>query len=439
MYPMSKNLSTDPYKGVRDFYPEDMAIQNQIFGIWRSVAEKYGYQEYNASVLEPAELYRAKTGEEILERQSYLFIDRGEREVMLRPEMTPTVARMVAGRKRELVYPLRWFSMQNFFRYEQPQKGRLREFWQLNVDIFGVDSIQAEIEVIAMAYEITKGYGLKDTDFEIRINNRKILKYITEDIFGLDFPTSQKLLKLIDQKRKIPTDVFMATAETILSDTSGGKNVATFTTLMNSQNFEEFTTHLNQTKEEHEGLREIREILAGLEKLGITNAKFDQTITRGMDYYTGIIFEVFDKNPENRRSAFGGGRYDDLLSLFGGDKVSAFGFGAGDVIARDLMETYGSLKKVEDTYPAQVYICLFNKEVADYGQEVAQALRQKGIKTSLDYSFRKIGDQIKNADKMHIPYVVCIGEDEVKTGNLKLKNLKTGDEKVYTIENITLN
>ena len=168
---MNKNLSTDPYKGVRDFYPEDMAIQNQIFDIWRSVALKYGYQEYTASILEPAELYRAKTGEEILDKQSYLFTDRGDREVMLRPEMTPTVARMVAGRKRELVYPLRWFSMPNCFRYEQPQKGRLREFWQLNVDIFGVDSIQAEIEVIAMAYEITKGYGLKDTDFEIRIGN----------------------------------------------------------------------------------------------------------------------------------------------------------------------------------------------------------------------------------------------------------------------------
>ncbi len=438
MYPMSKNLSTDPYKGVRDFYPEDMAVQNQIFGIWRSVAEKYGYQEYSASVLEPADLYRAKTGEEILERQSYLFKDRGDREVMLRPEMTPTVARMVAGRKRELAYPLRWFSMPNFFRYEQPQKGRLREFWQLNVDIFGVDSIQAEVECISMAYEITKGYGLKDTDFEIRIGNRKILNYITSDIFGLDFEGSQKLLKLIDQKRKIPADVFLATAETILSDTPNGEKVSKFTALMNSQNFEEFTTHLNQSKEEHVGLKEVHEVLAGLEKLGITNAVFDQTITRGMDYYTGIIFEVFDKNPENRRSVFGGGRYDDLLSLFGSEKVTAFGFGAGDVVARDLMETYGGIRKTGDIYPADVYICLMDRNVADYGQEVAQTLRGRGIRTSIDYSFRKIGDQIKNADKVNIPYVICIGEEEVKTGNLRLKNLKTGIEKVYTVDNLSI-
>ncbi len=428
MYLMSKNLSTDPYKGVRDFYPEDMAIQNQIFGIWRSVCEKFGYQEYNASVLEPADLYRAKTGEEILERQSYLFTDRGDREVMLRPEMTPTVARMVAGRRQELAYPLRWFSMPNFFRYEQPQKGRLREFWQLNVDIFGVDSIQAEIECIAMAYEITKGYGLKDTDFEIRIGNRKLLKYITEDIFSLDAESSQKLLKLIDQKRKIPADVFLATAETILSDTPDGKKISQFMALMNSQNFEEFTTHLRQTVGEHIAITEIRNVLAGLEKLGITNAIFDQTITRGMDYYTGIIFEVFDKNPSNKRSVFGGGRYDDLLSLFGDEKVSAFGFGAGDVVARDLMETYGSIKKNEDVYPADIYICLMNREVADYGQEVAQMLREKGKKVSIDYSFRKIGDQIKNADKVHIPNVIVIGDDEVKTGKFKIKNLKTGVE-----------
>jgi histidyl-tRNA synthetase len=178
-------------------------------------------------------------------------------------------------------------------------------------------------------------------------------------------------------------------------------------------------------------MREVREVLAGLEKLGVTNAMFDQTITRGFDYYTGIIFEVFDKNPENRRSVFGGGRYDDLLSLFGEEKVTAFGFGAGDVVARDLMETYGGIKKVEEIYPADIYICLLNREVAGYAQDVAQSLRANGKRVSIDYSFRKLGDQIKNADKMHIPDVIVIGDDEVKTGKLKIKNLKTGDEKDY--------
>lgn len=435
---MSKNLSTDPYKGVRDFYPEDMSVQNHIFKIWRDISYKYGYEEYNSSVLEPAELYRAKSGEEIIRDQTYTFIDRGDREVTLRPEITPTVARMVAARKRELVYPLRWFSIPNLFRYEQPQRGRIREFWQLNVDILGVESLQAEVECIQMAYDITKAYGLSDTDFEIRINNRKILNYITSNVLGLDFEKSQKLLKLIDKKNKIPADVFLATAESIIEDQPDGEMIKKFMTIMNSQNFEELTTHLNQSKEEHEGLKEVRTVIEALEKLGITNTRFDQTLTRGADYYTGVVFEVFDKNPINRRSVFGGGRYDDLLSLFGGEKVPAVGFGAGDVIARDLIETYNKDSLNIRTPSSDISICVFNESAIEYSQEIAQQLRIKGIKVSLDYSLRKIGDQIKNADKSGIPYVICIGEEEIKTGKFKLKNLKTGEEKESSVEDIAL-
>ena len=355
-------LSIDPYKGVRDFYPNDMAIQNQIFTIWKSVAQKYGYQEYSASVIEPADLYKAKSGEEIVNEQTYTFIDRGDREVTLRPEMTPSVARMVSAKKRELAFPLRWFSIPNLFRYEQPQRGRLREHWQLNVDIFGVDNIQAEIEVIQMAYDITCAYGLKPTDFEIRINNRQLMNYVTKEVFNLDEDKSKKISKLIDKKNKIPAETFVMLAEEILNEKS-----QQFLTLISSQNFAEFTTNLRQTKEEHKGLKEIKEVINALEKLGITNTRFDQTLMRGFDYYTGIVFEVFDKNPENRRSVFGGGRYDDLLSIFEGEKVSAFGFGAGDVVARDLLETYGNVIKQESILPADVYICLLNKDFAEYG------------------------------------------------------------------------
>lgn len=426
-------LSTDPYKGVRDFYPDDMAIQNQIFAIWKSVAHKYGYQEYAASVLEPADLYKAKSGEEIVNEQTYTFTDRGDREVTLRPEMTPTVARMVAARKRELGYPLRWFSIPNLFRYEQPQRGRLREHWQLNVDLFGVEGKEAEIEVIQMAYDITCAYGLKPADFEIRINNRKLMNYVTKEVFGLDDDKAKKISKLIDKKNKIPAETFNLLAKEILNEKS-----QQFLTLIASQNFEEFTKNLPQTKDEHKGLKEIKEVIEALEKLGITNARFDQTLMRGFDYYTGIVFEVFDKNPANRRSVFGGGRYDDLLDLFGGEKVPAFGFGAGDVIARDLLETYGKIAKPEAVYPADIYICLINKEVSDYGQELAQTLRNKGIKVAMDYSFRKIGDQIKNADKVHMPYIICIGEEEIKTGNFKLKNLATGEQRECTVETISI-
>jgi histidyl-tRNA synthetase len=425
-------LPTDPYKGVRDFYPQDMATQKKIFDIWRKAAEKYGYEEYNASVLEPAELFKAKSGEEIVNQQTYTFIDRGEREVTLRPEITPSVARMVAAKRRELVFPIRWYSIPNLFRYEQPQRGRIREFWQLNVDIFGVDSLQAEIELIQMAYDITLGYGLKPADFEIRVNSRKILNYITEHLFGLDFAASQKLLKLIDRKNKVDAKTFEEGAAQILST----DHLKTFMTLLNSKNFEEFTANLKQSKEEHEGLKEVAETIAALEKLGITNAHFDQTLTRGADYYTGVIFEVFDMNPKNRRSVFGGGRYNDLLGLFGDEKVSAVGFGAGDIIAQDLMETYGNTTEVQS--PADIYICTMNASVTDYSQEVAQKIREKGMRVAVDYSGKKVGDQIKIADKKKIPYIIVIGEEEMKSGEFKLKNLATGEEKVHTVETVQL-
>jgi histidyl-tRNA synthetase len=417
-----KKLSTESYKGVRDFYPEDMAIQNHIFGIWRKCVEKYGYEEYTASVLEPAELYKAKSGEEIVNEQTYTFIDRGEREVTLRPEMTPTVARMVAHKKRELAFPLRWYSIPNLFRYEQPQKGRLREHWQLNVDIFGVETLDAETEVIQIAYDITKASGLKDSDFEIRINNRKLMNYVTRDVLGLDSKSAHAISKLIDKKRKIDGNTFKEEITKITQD-----KAPIMLALLNSKNFEEFTNNLPQTKEEHEGASEIRSVIDMLEKLGITNAVFDQTLMRGFDYYTGIVFEIFDKNPENRRSLCGGGRYDDLLSLFGGEKVPAVGFGLGDVTARDVMETYKSLPKIHSS--ADYYIAVIDKAQAPFAKEVAQSLRNEGKKVILDSSYKKIGEQIKSANKRNINKLIVIGEEEVKTGKYKIKDLTTGETK----------
>ena len=430
----AKKLGTDAYKGVRDFFPEEMAVEKSIFDIWRTTSEKFGYEEYNASVLEPAELYKAKSGEEIVNEQTYTFTDRGDREVTLRPEMTPTAARMVAARKRELTFPLRWYSIPNLFRYEQPQRGRVREHWQLNVDIFGVDSINAEIEVINVAYDITRAYGLKDNAFEIRLNNRKVMNYVTGEVFGMDEVMAQKVAKIIDKKDKMKPDAFEIGIREIFGISAIMDNAQRealekqadkLLTLLNSKNFEEFVSRLPQTKEEHVGLKEIREVIKGLERLGITNVRFDQTLMRGFDYYTGIVFEVYDMNPINRRSVFGGGRYDDLLALFGNDKVTAVGFGAGDVIARDLMETYGTLPA--NRPPAEITICIVGEQNAPYALDVAQSLRVKGTKVAVDLTSKKLGDQISNADKRGISKVIVIGDEETKTGKLKCKQLKTGE------------
>lgn len=300
---MSK-LSTDPYKGVRDFYPEDMAVQNYIFDTWKKVATQFGYIEYGASILEPAELYRSKTSEEIVNEQTFSFTDRGDREVVLRPEMTPTLARMVAGRRRELKYPLRWFSIPNLFRYERPQKGRKREHWQLNCDIMGIADLEAEAETIALAHAIMKAFGADDKDFEIRVNDRVLLN----EKFG-----KPELIRLLDRKDKMPAEEFEAKWQEIAG--------------------EAFDPNIKPNET-------ITKLIEKLAEKGVSNVVFDPTVTRGFDYYTGVVFEMFDTHPDNRRSLFGGGRYDNLLELFGVEPVPTVGFGMGDITMRDFLETH---------------------------------------------------------------------------------------------------
>ena len=398
-----RKLSTEPYKGVRDFYPADMAIQNYIFEKWKKTAESFGYEEYGASVLEPADMYRAKSGEEIVNEQTYTFTDRGEREVTLRPEMTPTVARMVVAKKRELAFPLRWYSIPNLFRYEQPQRGRVREHWQLNVDLFGVDSIEADIEVISLAYQVMKDFGAKDEDFEIRVNSRDLLRGMFKGKLKNeeDLP---KAVRLLDRRQKMRPAEFDAAMKELTTSPVDMSIVA-------------------------DG--KVGKILANFKELGIHNVRFDPTLARGFDYYTGIVFEIYDTSPENRRALFGGGRYDDLTSLFGGDKIPAVGFGMGDVTIRDFLEVHGLLPKTKGS--ADYYICVMSEAEAAFAEKIASDLRKNspagGSRVAVDFTYKKIGDQIKGADKRGIPNVIVVGAEEVKNGKVKVKNLETGIEK----------
>lgn len=416
-------LETDSYKGVRDFFPEDMFVQNYIFGIMKKVVEKFGYQEYTASVLEPADLYKAKSGEEIVSQQTYTFIDRGDREVTLRPEMTPTLARMIAARRRELPTPIRWYSIPNLFRYEKPQRGRLREHWQLNVDLFGVKSVDADVEILSIVSEILRTFGLKDQDFEIRVNSRKIVNFILNEMFSLNEVDALKVSKLIDQKKKMKDGEFEKGIKEIMPEMSKG-----FLTLLNSKNFAEFSREIPEGLVIQESLKEISDLLGNLENLGITNVVFDQTIMRGFDYYTGMVFEVYDKNPANPRAIFGGGRYDDLLAIFGSDKVPAVGFGAGDVIIRDLLETYNLMPKYKN--PTELYICIASASAKGFAQDLAQTLRSQALNVAIDYTNKKVGDQIKYADKMKIPFITVIGDNEISSGQIKIKKLETGVETI---------
>ena len=398
---VSRRLALEPYKGTRDFYPKDQFVQNYIFSVWKKVVESYGYLEYGASILEETDLYRAKTGEEIVNEQTYSFTDRGGRDVTIRPEMTPTVARMVAQRRKELIFPLRWYSVPNLFRYERPQRGRLREHWQLNVDMFGVDSVEADVEIISLAYDIMKAFGAKDDNFQIRINDRHQLNKMFDEM-GVPKEKHNDLRRLMDKRDKIR--YFDEQAEKILGKPFKLPQVA--------------------------GL----EIIAKLKQQGISNVKFDPFLVRGLDYYTGTVFEMYDTNPVNPRALFGGGRYDDLVGIFGVEKVSGVGFGWGDVTTRDFLETYNLLPEYYP--PVQLYICHLDNYL-EHATKLAGELRIQGLNIAVDLTDRKVSAQVKTADKEKIPFVLVVGEEEVKSGKYKVKSLKDGEERIVSREEIS--
>lgn len=414
---MKNKLSTESYKGVRDFYPEDKFIQKYIFEKMRKVVEAFGYEEYDASILEPTDLYRAKTGEEIINEQTYSFKDRGKRDITLRPEMTPTLARMIARKKRELAFPLRWYSIVNNFRYERPQKGRLREFWQLNVDVFGIKGIEAEIEIITIAYNIMSEIGALNRDFVIKISYAGIAGIILAENFNLNNIEKRLLIRLIDRwnGKKILDENFNKEISNILGE-ERGENLRK--ALANG----EIQKIINSQPES----QLCQEIIEKLGKKGITNVGFDPFLVRGFDYYTGIIFEVFDKDPKNNRAMFGGGRYDNLLDIFGKETIPIIGFGMGDVPVLEFLKSRNLIP--EYLIKTDLYLCIIDKQFVNFTDDFAQTLRNQGLNVEIDYSYKKIGDQIKTADKKKIPYIICVGENEVKNNKFTLKRLIDGKE-----------
>lgn len=416
-----KTVATESYKGVRDFYPEDMFVQKYLFETMRKAVEKFGYVEYNASILEPTELYTSKSGEEIVNEQTYSFKDRGDRDVTLRPEMTPTVARMVAARKRELAFPLRWYSIPNLFRYEKPQRGRLREHFQLNVDLFGQDGLEAEKEIIAVAAEIMTGFGAKSTDFEVRINNRKLLTYTLENVLGLSPDDGHKLMKLLDKKNKMPAETFSKAAEEILGEDLNEHFIGLFG-MRDPKGFAAYIEeHLNQKAV---GTDDIIALVGELKTLNVDNVVFDPTLVRGFDYYTGIVFEVYDTNEANPRALFGGGRYDDLLSIFGSDRVPAVGFGMGDVTLKDFLEIRNLLPAYAPS--ADLYIARADGATQKDIDALAMSLRTKGLNVVSDLSGKKIGDQLKKASKDRVPFCIVVGGTELSSKTYQLKDMNSG-------------
>ncbi|HMA78901.1 MAG TPA: histidine--tRNA ligase [Candidatus Paceibacterota bacterium] len=410
---MNKNLSTQSYKGVRDFYPEDMAVQQYLFDIWARTAESFGFQRYDASVLEPAELYRAKgaENEEMVTEQTYTFTDRGDREVTLRPEMTPTVARMIAGRAKELAWPVRWYSIPNLFRYERAQRGRLREHWQLNCDIFGTEDIATDVEIIALAYQIFMNFGASDEMFTIHVNDRQLMHQLYTSL-GLTDEQIAALTRLNDRRDKMAVDAYRLELDGITGDETISEEVVMLLDKSDDQT----------------------DVVVGLAELGITNVVFDKSLARGFDYYTGTIFEFKDTAPENKRSLLGGGRYDNLTTLFGGEPVPGVGFGFGDVSLRDFLETHDLLPQ-PITSPT-VIVAPMGTEHNLSAQQIAQVLRTSGVSVAVDSSSRKVGKKLSVAADTLSTYAVVVGKDEIARNEYTLKNLVDHGTTTGTLEDL---
>ncbi len=412
----NKHLSTDAYKGVRDFYPADAAVQQYIFNIWARTAESFGFERYDASILEPSDLYKAKgaANEEMVNEQTYTFTDRGDREVTLRPEMTPTVARMVASKRRELSFPLRWYSIPNLFRYERMQRGRLREHWQLNCDIFGTTDYTSDVEIIALAYQCLINFGATPEMFEIQVNDRAMM-YRLYQALGIKEAQIPAITRLNDRRDKIEAQTYRTELKAIV-----GEGLLVEEIIMMLDNSDEQT-----------------DVVVGLAELGITNVVFNRSLARGFDYYTGTIFEFKDVSGENNRSLLGGGRYDNLTAMFGEVAIPGIGFGFGDVTMRDFLETHKLLPEGLAKNGPTVTVIPTDNEHNLAAQKVAKQIRDTGISVATDIGTKKIGKKISDAASDGSTYFIVVGEDEVYNDFYTLKNLQTGGGSTGTISELT--
>jgi histidyl-tRNA synthetase len=398
-------------KGTREFYPEQMYLRNYLYEKVRAVSQAFGYQEWDAPFIESIELYAAKSGEELVKRQSFTFQDRGGEYVTLRPELTPSLARMIAARQNELVFPVRWWSFGPCWRYEQPQKGRTREFFQWNVDLLGVDTPEADAELIAVAAEFLRSVNLKPSQACIQVNDRRLME---SEFNRLKLPASSRLglSNLIDRRSKTePAQWDNDVLELGVSQTqlSGLKEL-----------LEDFSMW--------EKSESLKRLFSALGSIGVSEyVSFNPSVVRGLLYYTGTVFEAFESGGSVRRSILGGGRYDRLLEDVGGKSLSAVGFAMGDVVVGIILQEAGLIPEFRAS-TASVLVTVYDQSSMAASLMAASELRKAGINTLVYNEPSKYPRQFKYADRMKIPIVVVLGPEEIMRRNVTIKSLNSGEQ-----------
>ena len=436
---MSKKFSTNPLRGMEDYYPSDLREINWIIDIIRDVACLYSYDEFESPKLEPIEIFAAKSSDELVYEQSFLVEKKKGERLILIPELTPSLARMIAAKSQELKKPIRWFSVPTCYRYERPQKGRRREFKQINMDILGENSLYAELEIFNAVVDIFLEFGATSDQFQIFYNNRRFIDSICELLLKVPKDKLQLVYKVLDKSDKMEESEY---EKFVLDSFQDETIVQGIFKLRESTSLEDLLNKFEDIPKEFYNSRGYVELLNFnllLSEANITEyCTFSSSVVRGLDYYTGIVFEVFDTGKDNIRSIFGGGRYDDLLSLFSDEKISGIGFGMGVLMFSLFLKTYNLIPEEikEKDYADTIYIASINDNVSSYALKLAKMVRDEDFPCVIDYRFKNLKNQLKKANELGVLIVLIIGPKEAENDKVSIKNMATEEQSIIEIEDL---
>ncbi|TFF86699.1 MAG: histidine--tRNA ligase [Promethearchaeota archaeon] len=423
---MSKKFSKDPLRGMEDYYPPDLREENWIIDNIRDVAEVYGYEEFESPQLEPIEIFAAKSSEELVNEQSFIVEKKEGERLILIPELTPSLARMIAKKSQELKKPIRWYSVPTCFRYERPQRGRRRQFKQINFDILGEDRLYGDLEIFNIIVDIFTRFGATAEQFQIYYNNRRFIDAVCDLLLKIPKEKLPDIYKALDKAEKMEEKEFVALLSNLFQDNTIIQGILK---LKKSNSIEDLLKNFDEIPESFyasEGYKELKEFKTLLEEANLIDyCTFSSGIVRGLDYYTGIVYEVYDTGTENTRSIFGGGRYDDLLSLFSDEQISGTGFGLGLVMLSLFLETYNLIPQEvrEIDYSKVIYIAGIKESVRAYVLQLAQKIRGEDFPCIVDYRFSNLKNQLSRANDLGNLITLIIGPNEVKESKVTIKNM----------------
>jgi histidyl-tRNA synthetase len=425
-----KKLSNQEIKGSADWLPDEYAKRKYIFDTWRKVCLKYGFEEYLTPLFEQADVYRAKSGEDVGGKELLIFKDLGNRELAVRPEMTPSVARLVSKIYRTTPKPIKFFSIANFFRNEKPQRGRNREFWQLNCDIFGTDNILSDIEMIEMAIDIMLEFGSPKESFVLKLSDRRLLEAFFNALNVIEEKKTQTM-RLLDKKDKLKKPDF---DKALLDLGFKQDDIKKINSFIGGDKEKGFLDIVESSEELKDVYKQLKEVIKKIENDGYKDyIVFDPSIIRGFDYYNGLVFEVFDLHKENRRTIFGGGRYNGLGSIFGEENFSALGFAPGDETTKLFLESWNLFDKMANDKDNLYYLPIIDENLIKETRNLAKKMRANSKNILLGYEEQKISKAFKFAENKKINKVVIFGNEEKQKGEYKVKDLIGGKEESYKI------